>query len=417
MPKKRTAIPELGAMPSDLKPRNRQAVFQVFRELPECTVADIALKTGISRQTVIKAVQFFLEKGLVKKVGKGESSESGGKKPDLYRIEDTSLLLSITMWPNTLHFNLMNLQGEVLATEETETPRFPGAAMAYADLTERLVEFLLRNNAEKDSLYGVALSTPGIIDYKTGTIMYNAQDPSWGYNIPAEQFLRNILGEKIVVIIENAGKTTGRAATLEKSFEEKRIAVLFTTWGLSACFIQTGYIHAGVNSLIGEIGHMTINPAEEEECGCGGYGCFEQMIRIERVRQRLLKEPEKRRNSLLGKYKPDKLTIPILFDASRDGDPFAREIVKELARYYAIGLRNITLNFDPDLVVFQGDYAHADDYFCLEVINLLSTFHYSPDKAPFTLKFDKRSIFDLDVIGAAKCLIDHYYENSSHYED
>ena len=52
------------AVPSALKLRNRELILNCFRDHQEHTVADIVAKTGISKLTVMRAIQFFCAKNM-----------------------------------------------------------------------------------------------------------------------------------------------------------------------------------------------------------------------------------------------------------------------------------------------------------------------------------------------------------------
>lgn len=71
---------------------------------------------------------------------------------------------------------------------------------------------------------------------------------------------------------------TARPFLLEKDLAGKRVLVIFACWGLSSCLIEKGRILGGKNSLIGEIGHMIIDPSDPETCGCGSHGCLERLV-------------------------------------------------------------------------------------------------------------------------------------------
>ena len=53
------------AMPTDLKNQNRKRILEAFRETSgrQVTLNEISDLTGISRQTIMKSMGFFLEKG------------------------------------------------------------------------------------------------------------------------------------------------------------------------------------------------------------------------------------------------------------------------------------------------------------------------------------------------------------------
>ena len=92
------------AVPSALKTHNRQLVLECFRDHREHTVADIVARTGISKLTVMRAIQFFCAKNILVSSGKGESTEQGGKRPEYFHFGCRQYLLTITLR------NILNLE-------------------------------------------------------------------------------------------------------------------------------------------------------------------------------------------------------------------------------------------------------------------------------------------------------------------
>ena len=69
---KHTAGPP--ACPADLKYSNRIQVIETFLSGGVYSANDISASIGLSRQTVMKSIQFFLRSGLLVSAGKGDST-------------------------------------------------------------------------------------------------------------------------------------------------------------------------------------------------------------------------------------------------------------------------------------------------------------------------------------------------------
>ena len=108
----------------------------------------------------------------------------------------------------------------------------------------------------------------------------------------------------------------------------------------------------------------------------------------------------------------ESITIQSVFAASAEGDPLGRELSACTARFFATALRNLTLMFNPEEVVFQGDYAHIDEHFRETLFDELRAFRYYGDsQRPFELVVDKRSILELTTLGAYTLLIDRLFSD------
>ena len=72
---------DTAAMPKDLKVVNREKILNTIAQSEQIMLNEIAEATGISRQTIVKAIESFVEQGIVVSLGKGKSTSLGGKGP------------------------------------------------------------------------------------------------------------------------------------------------------------------------------------------------------------------------------------------------------------------------------------------------------------------------------------------------
>lgn len=412
-----TAAAEKLSLPSDLKYVNRSQVIHAFLRNGTASAGDVAAMIGLSRPTVMKCIQFFVAHGLLDSVGKGDSTSIGGKRPERFALSKNKFFLCIALWPNNLRLHLYTIGGSLVDSIQLSPPLPESAWTAAADAGKLSETLLAKNLVAKKDVLAVSLSTAGIVDQNAGQLKYSSQSPSWGTDIPLREYLRPYFAKDTVIFLENAGKMTARPLLLEPEVEAKRILVVFACWGLSSCMIEQGRILSGKNSLIGEIGHMIIDPNDPEPCGCGSTGCFERLVSPGRL-QRLLREEARRfPDSPLLRRPVETLTIPDVFAASGAGDALARLLTEYLAGNFTQALRNISLVFDPDLVVFQGDYACADAAFDQYLRRNLSSFRYFPNDAPFDLRYDRRPLDELDAQGSYIALCEQFFDSPALYRD
>lgn len=392
---------------------NRAQVLRAFLGGGVCSAGEVAERIGLSRQTVMKAIQFFLRTGLLASGGKGASTSLGGKRPELFELTRERYFLCITMWPDYLHIHLATIGGVTAADLVRREPLPADPKEALRRVGRQAAELVRDTGVRMEQVKAVSISTAGIMDYETGSLRYSSQSPDWGSGVP----LRELLGQwfpDALILPENTGKMTARPFLLERSLARKRVLVVFACWGLSGCLIDRGSILSGSNSLIGEIGHMTIDPTDPEICGCGSRGCLERLVSAERLRQKAKEWTGEYLTSILN---PDSLTVPAVFHASGEGDALARRLVAYLAECFATALRNVSLVFDPDVVVFQGDFAVADDHFRRTLMDHVRDFRYFPRGCPFELRFDLRELTGMDIRGSMIALTEQYFGRPELYMD
>lgn len=407
-------IEQMPASLEQVRYANRVQVLGAFLEGGVFSAGEVAEKIGLSRQTVMKAVQFFLRTGLLASAGKGESTSLGGKRPELFCLTRDRFFLCITMWPEYLHIRLTTISGEPVGDLVREEP-LPADPKEALRRVGRLAAELVRDSGHRtEQVRAVSISAAGIMDYKTGSLRYSSQSPQWGVGVPLAQSLRQWFPEALI-LPENTGKMTARPFLQEQELRQKRILVIFACWGLSGCLIDRGSILSGRNSLIGEIGHMTIDPADPEVCGCGSRGCLERQVSAERLREKAKQWAAECGPSMLEPL--EELSIPGVFRASKAGDELARRLSGYLAECFAIALRNVALAYDPDVVVFQGDYAEADDHFRQTLMDRVGQFRYFSGGIPFELRFDHRELTEMDTQGSLIALTEGYFSQPGLYMD
>ena len=404
------------ALPSVLKYQNRELVLSCFRDNREHTVTDIVQRTGISKLTVMRAIQFFCAKGILISSGKGESTEQGGKRPEHFRFACRKYLLTIMLWPETLGLTLFDMNLQEIRRSSFSWIIPPSPELAFDFVRRQALALLAQAGIGCGDLYGVSLSTSGIVDYDALVLKYSVHSPEWGTDIPVGRYLKDIFGEAPYYFIENAGKCISRAILAEQEQPKKRMLVLFTSFGLSGALIQDGNILSGRDSLIGEIGHMILDPSDTEQCSCGSYGCMERLVSIARLRKRIALDPPPA-VSPLSKFAPEAVNLSHLFFASRQEDAYARTYVTYLADCFSALLRNVSLVFNPETVVIVGDYAIADAFFDRRMRQQFHQFHYLASSTPMEVRYDTRMLPELDARGGAIALLNHFFSDGKLYED
>ena len=404
--------------PSDLKLNNRRQILEIFKAGGVHSMADIAREVGISRQTVTKAVQFFLDKGIIVSMGKAASGSMGGKRAEIFSLSAEGCLFSVLICPDYLFVSLFNLRCEVIDTRAV----LDIGQMDIDDITELVGQtcdgLMAQHGICRESVRGVCVGTSGIVCRSTNRLHFNSLFPGWGSDIPIAEKLTGRFAPDTLIVVENVGKVCGSVYLHDRLEGWSRGAVVFSAWGgVTSCLLHNGVILYGRDSLIGEIGHMIIAPDDTEVCGCGSRGCFERQVSPERLRSAVARKLPEYPDSALGAYAPEQLGIRELFQASAAGDELAMAISGCAAHHFATVLRNMTLLYNPDWVVFQGDCAWVDEHFVRSMFGELSAFRcYNEAEAqegPFRLQMDTRPIPELATLGAYNLLLEHLFGDES----
>ena len=130
--------------------------------------------------------------------------------------------------------------------------------------------------------------------------------------------------------------------------------------GVGGGIIVDGKVVAGFDGAGGEIGHITVNAHEKEQCNCGQCGCLEQYASatgVVRVAKRTL---EKTSEDTALRNHAD-LTAKDVFDEAKAGDKVALEVVDEVCGILGAALSNIACVVNPEVIVIGGGVSKAGD--------------------------------------------------------
>ncbi|MDD3402274.1 MAG: ROK family transcriptional regulator [Hespellia sp.] len=399
------------ALPNTLKKRNYLTILNAFRGTEPLSANDVSASTGISRATVMKAVNHFMEKGLLESAGKGPSTEIGGKKPELFQFGMQRYLLCIGMQGEEMTACLYDLRSSMIAQKKAAFHMDCSVQDFLNTVQQTADEMLQEVPGGRELLYGMSLFVGGVFQEETGVLQYSVLTPGWGYNVP----LRDLLAERfpgIEIMIDNVARMSACAAVLDnRDYEKRRVAVVYTDVGVSACYIDKGHVQHGPNGMIGEIGPMVLSISETQPYTWGQPAFFSTLISEEKLCAQVLANPEELEKSSL-KFWENELTLRHIFAESEKGDILAQNIVKQAAWAFSAALHNIVLNFDPEVIIIQGNYAFAGTWFdgCLH--EGLACFPRNTDEVSFLVQYDKRPLISLQMMGATKLLTRKFFSSS-----
>lgn len=175
--------------------------------------------------------------------------------------------------------------------------------------------------------------------------------------------VEQLLSEKTGLLVK-AGNDANVAALGEmwqgggKGHEDVVMVTLGT--GVGGGIIIDGKMISGFHGAGGEIGHIKVQEDEKDTCGCGKKGCLEQYASatgiVRMAKQRLeADESETVLRSL------ESLTAKDIFDAAKDGDKMAKELVEKLCKILGTALANIASIVDPEVFVIGGGVSRAGE--------------------------------------------------------
>jgi len=203
---------------------------------------------------------------------------------------------------------------------------------------------------------GIGVGVPGAVDDE-GTAVNGAVNLGWGvFNIP--KVLNGYLDVPVKAANDANVAAFGEMWQGGGKGYDNMVAVTLGT-GVGGGIIIGGKILSGATGAGGEIGHMHVEDAETESCGCKNKGCLEQYASatgIVRLAKRRLAKDDKA--SVL---REGTISAKSVFDAVKAGDEVAVEIAEQFGEYLGKGLANVAAVVNPEIFVIGGGVSKAGD--------------------------------------------------------
>jgi predicted NBD/HSP70 family sugar kinase len=395
-----------------LKQTNRKVILNILRDSGKMSISELSRVVSLSKPTLMTIINYYLKKGLVVNVGKGNSTEEGGKKPNIYKLnENGGYAIGMIISANKLASVITDLKSKILYKNSVPlktNEKFESVLKKIVELYNNLTSSI---GIDRKKIIGLAIGAYGITNFTSGEVIYSPHFPSWGKNLNLKEKVLEKIPDSIMVIVDNhirfqvfAEKVLGLAK------EKNSIVVIQAGKGLVAGVIIENEIKRGNHYLIGEIGHMVVDPEAREICACGGRGCFEAMVTTNRI-LRMAKEKYKEYpdSIIFNGSGPDDVDINSIFAASNNKDKLALNLMNDAINWFGIGISNIILMYDPQIVIIQGIFTKAGEYFLenlREKINKISLFSI---KRETEIKFSELGD-NGGLLGAASYILSNYFE-------
>lgn len=297
----------------------------------------------------------------------------------------------------TVKIGLFTTEGELLEKWEIKTRTENHGEAILTDVAESLQNKMQEKNIRKSEVDGIGIGIPAPV-MEDGVVQKTA-NLGWGYKEVTRE-MKELTGIPVA-----AGNDANVAALgemwLGAGKGQKNMVMVTLGTGVGGGIIVNGKPLAGSHGAGGEIGHFCVNEEETETCGCGNTGCLEQYASatgISRLARRRL-ERDDSPSSLRG----SEISAKAVFDALKEGDAVAKEIVEEFGSYLGHALAAIAVITDPSVIVIGGGVSKAGEIL-LEYVE-----KYFHEKAFFANQ-DTRFVLaqlgnDAGICGAAKLIL------------
>ena len=251
------------------------------------------------------------------------------------------------------------VNGEIIQREVKETNQLGGLENIVEDITQIVNKLLHKSELDINDIESIGIGFPGIVTDEGRVTCVNIGLEN-ALIIPQ-------LEERLKGTIVRAGNDANVAALAEHvygSMKGYNSGVMITLGtGIGGGIVIDNKLIVGSNGVGAEIGHTMI-ANNYYDCNCGNNGCFETFCSataIIKYAQKLLNENRETIIRDMCKNDINNITAKMVFDAYRENDMVAKEIINRFKKYLAMGIGNIVNFIDPAVISIGGGISNASD--------------------------------------------------------
>jgi predicted NBD/HSP70 family sugar kinase len=350
------------ARPDAIRRHNLALILGHVHRDGDLTRAELTARLGVSRSTVGALVSELTGLGLVE-----ESVPSGGERVGrpshvVGPCSSGPFVVAVDIDISHITTAAVGLGGTVLARRTTQTAGGPASPERLAAIVAGAVTQL---SSAARTMTGVAVSVPGTVDKRTGSV---GVAPNLGWrDAPIGALLAESLGPDVPVAVGNdadlsllAELSRGNARGCED------VVYVIGRVGVGAGIMANGTPVKGQDGRAGEIGHNVVD-AGGPRCHCGKNGCLETIIGDAALLRLAGRDGE-----------PSEEAVAEVFEDARAGDAAALGAVRCVAGWLGQAIGNLVNTLNPERVILGGSLSGVLEIARADIEHALERYGFDP---------------------------------------
>lgn len=348
---------EKGLTTIALKKINRSKIYQYIYRNKLTSKLQIVQDLQMGLSTVSQNLNLLENEGLIEKNGYFDST--GGRKANAIQIvSDFRISIGVGILKNMFHITAIDLYGNTVYTD-TIPLTYSNTAAYYQQITDKVKDFIDKNQYPENKILGVSIATQGITSPDNTTVIYGNIMNNTGMRL--KDFSRHL---PYPCHLEHDSKS---AAFLElwNHPELDSAVVLLLNRNLGGAIITNHQIHQGRSMHSGTIEHICVNP-DGPLCYCGNRGCLETYCSANSLEQ------------------ASGMTIKEFFPLLREKkSPQLIQIWEDYLKHLAFAMKNLNLVIDAPIIIsgyLAPYFTEEDTDYLLEQINSMTPFELEEEQ-------------------------------------
>lgn len=352
-----TIMSEKGLTTIALKKINRSKIYQYIYRSKLTSKLQIVQDLQMGLSTVSQNLNLLENEGLIEKNGYFDST--GGRKANAIQIvSDFRISIGVGILKNMFHITAIDLYGNTVYTD-TIPLTYSNTAVYYQQITDKVKDFIDKNQYPENKILGVSIATQGITSPDNTTVIYGNIMNNTGMRL--KDFSRHL---PYPCHLEHDSKSAAFLELWNHPELDSAVALLLNR-NLGGAIITNHQIHQGRSMHSGTIEHICINP-DGPLCYCGNRGCLETYCSANSLEQ------------------ASGMAIKEFFPLLREKkSPQLIQIWEDYLKHLAFAMKNLNLVIDAPIIIsgYLAPYFTEDDTdYLLRQINSMTPFELKEEQ-------------------------------------
>lgn len=263
-------------------------------------------------------------------------------------------LLAVDIGGTKIATALVGADGAIMARRQEPTNQ-DGPQAALSQISRLLLQTAADGGVDPQKILAVGAGIPAVLDDKDHVLW--APNLNGWRNVDLRAALRSAIGAPVAIEYD------GHAAVLGEYWAGagrgyRTVANIIVGTGIGGGLILDGRLLRGRDRLAGAAGWFAIDAAAAERAA-PGTGQWEALAAGPGIARRAELALADAPDSILAGARS--LDARRVFDAARQGDPPALDVVQETARLIGLGVANVVSLVNPEIVILGGSIGCQGD--------------------------------------------------------
>ena len=331
--------------------------FNLLRLVYTCgplSRTDLAEKAKVAPSYVSAIVSQAQARGLI--LESGFVPSRGGRRRILLGMNPgLAQLVGIDIGRRYIRIVVTDFVGKILDCKSLSSETFK-AKEHLLHVVHEALKSLLR---QQPAVAAIGLSSSGVIDQQSGTLLFWPQVSGWE-DTPLKAIFEGEYG--LPTVIEDEVRAMAR---IEQRFghgkDVRNFVFVYVGMGIGAAIFIDGRLCAWRDGLAGELGHATVEE-NGKLCSCGNRGCLELYSSAAAIVERVRAELDYGVNSSLAGEADknlDHLNVEDIAAAAQSHDRLAERVLREAGTHLGTALASVVNLLNPEKIVLAGKVPQA----------------------------------------------------------